>query len=52
MDKPKAVETMPIRLRRETIKMIVRLKEYPRETYDDVVSRLCLKALKEINKKS
>lgn len=47
MEKPEVMETMPIRLQRETIKMIVKLKKHPRETYDDVVTRLCRKALKE-----
>ena len=51
MEKPKVMKTVPIRLRRETIKMIMDLKLHPRETYDDVVSRLCLKGLKEICEK-
>lgn len=36
-----------IKIREETKQMLDKLKQYPRETYDDVVLRLALKVLKE-----
>ena len=32
--------TSSIRIRRETQKRLAKLKEHPRETFDDVISRL------------
>jgi predicted CopG family antitoxin len=37
---------MPIRIKRETIEDLKRLKFHPRETYDDVIKRL-IEAWKE-----
>jgi len=38
--------SMPIRIKKDTIEELKRLKVHPRETYDDVIKRL-IKAWKE-----
>lgn len=42
--------TTTIQVKFETKDMLDKVKEHPRETYDDVIVRLCLKALKEASK--
>jgi len=32
--------SMPIRIKKDTIEELIRLKVHPRETYDDVIKRL------------
>ena len=40
-------ETTTIQLHKETKDMLEKLKQHPRETYDDVILRLTLKTLKK-----
>ena len=40
-------ETTTIQLHIETKDMLEKLKQHPRETYDDVISRLVTKSLKK-----
>jgi predicted CopG family antitoxin len=39
------MNTTTIQVQEQTKKMLDELKEHPRETYDDVLMRLCRKAL-------
>ena len=44
------VETTTIQIRVETRDMLDKLKQFSRETWDDVIVRLAVKALKEPQK--
>ena len=37
------MESMPIRIHKNTIEKLKKAKEHPRETYDDVIQRLLKK---------